>query len=225
MEKCSPQQLPLDLKTRGRPKKKGDIHKTSSGKIAHISRPSIDRNNPIHINIRVQEKLPNLRRKSSFKLFTKAVKRARLKGLRVVHFSLQTNHLHLLVEADSNRQLSSGMRSLLITYSIWINRLLKRQGPLFRDRFNMEVITTPRRMKNLLNYIFKNSAKHRKHAFNQIDLYCSHLILSAQDQFRLFGRKIPPPPISHQVRALALKRLAELLFPPQSWLAAVGWQT
>jgi hypothetical protein len=45
----------------------------------------------------------------------------------VVHYSLQANHLHLIVEAEGKAHLSTGMRSLAV-------RLARRVNKLFTDR-------------------------------------------------------------------------------------------
>ncbi|MBT3235287.1 MAG: hypothetical protein HN353_04995 [Bdellovibrionales bacterium] len=213
-------QLALSLPTRGRPRKKGDVHKTKDGKIAHIERPKMDRNTPVHINIKVHKNIPNLRQKTFYRFFRQAVIKARIQGVRVIHFAIVKNHLHLLVEAQDNQSLSRGVRSLLISYAMRINRHLGRKGGIFTDRFNMEVIKFPKRMRYLLAYIFKNSAKHQKIAFT-VDGYSSMPIF--KEDKRLFGRKIATK-WSRSVGTRLQKTLQEFLSPPKSWLAQSGWK-
>ncbi len=45
-------------------------------------------------------------------MIVEAIRSVRRIGFRVVHYSIQSNHLHLIVEADSRDDMVSGMRSL-----------------------------------------------------------------------------------------------------------------
>ena len=213
-------QLQLNIKTRGRPLKKGDISRTSSGKIAHIPRPNLNSKTPVHINIKVRKDIPNLRRKSIYKMLKIGVKKARIKGLKVIHFALVSNHLHLIIEADGNKELAQGMRSFLISFAMNINNSLKRRGSLFVDRYNMEVIKVPRRMRYLLSYVFKNNSQHQKRKFTT-DPYSSLITFSDQDV--LFGKQVPilfDPKAQKKLKHF----LRSFLSPPESWLATIGWK-
>ena len=211
-------QTELDLKVRGRPPKKGDKHKTSNGMVAHIPRPDMDKTTPIHINMKVREDLPNLRKKSIYKFLKEGVKKARGAGLKVIHFALVSNHIHFIVEADSKGDLSKGMRSFLIIFAMKVNRSLKRKGSLFVDRYNMEVIRIPTRMRYLLSYVFKNNSKHQKKKF-ETDPYSSLIVFEGQEI--LFGEKIPIP-FDLKVREKLKEFLSDFLSPPSSWLASKG---
>jgi hypothetical protein len=58
-------------------------------------------------------------------------------GLKVIHFSLQSNQVHLLTEADNNKILSRGMRALTITFS----KGLKKEGVQL-ERYHLPVLKT-----------------------------------------------------------------------------------
>ena len=58
----------------------------------------------------------------------RAINRRAPDGFRVVEFSVQANHIHLLVEASSRKELTSGMRSLTIRLALRVNRALSRRG-------------------------------------------------------------------------------------------------
>ena len=55
---------------------------------------------------------------------------------RVVHFSVQRDHLHLIVEARDKRALSSGMRSVAIRVARYVNDVLSRRGALWAERWH-----------------------------------------------------------------------------------------
>jgi putative transposase len=55
---------------------------------------------------------------------------------RIAHFSVQWDHVHLVVEAADKRALSSGVRSVAIRIARYVNDLLKRRGVLWADRWH-----------------------------------------------------------------------------------------
>jgi hypothetical protein len=78
----------------------------------------------------------------------------------VVHHSIQSNHLHLIVEATDRAALSSGMRRLLIRIARGLNGLWERAGSVFADRFHERELCTPREVRNALVYVLQNLRKH-----------------------------------------------------------------
>lgn len=63
--------------------------------------------------MRVREGLPSLRSdKLMFSAIRSAIGLGHKSNFRVVHFSVQSNHLHLIVEAHDETALSRGMQSL-----------------------------------------------------------------------------------------------------------------
>jgi REP element-mobilizing transposase RayT len=55
-------------------------------------------------------------------------------GFRLVHYSVQSNHLHLIVEASCRSSLSRGMQGIAIRMARALNRLWRRCGSVFADR-------------------------------------------------------------------------------------------
>jgi hypothetical protein len=64
-------------------------------------------------------------------------------GARVGAFSVQTDHLHAIVEADDDRALRAGTRGLAIRVSLAVNRILARKGPVWSDRYHTHALRTP----------------------------------------------------------------------------------
>ena len=78
----------------------------------------------------------------------------------VVHHSIQSNHLHLIVEAADRATLTSGMRGLLVRLARALNRLWSRCGSVFADRFHERELRNPRQVRNALVYVLQNLRKH-----------------------------------------------------------------
>src|SRR5258705_7292968 len=86
--------------------------------------------------------------------------RARRTDLRITAFSLQHNHLHFIIEADSAAAFKSGLRSLCIRLARRLNQSLGRRGTLFADRYHVTVLRSPRAVRNAYAYVLQNRRKH-----------------------------------------------------------------
>jgi REP element-mobilizing transposase RayT len=83
-------------------------------------------------------------------------------GFRLVHFSVQRDHLHLLAEAEDRRALGRGIQGLSIRVAKAINRELRRKGRVFADRYHARVLKTPRECWFALRYVLLNARKHER---------------------------------------------------------------
>ena len=152
--------------------RKGAGRPKTSTRVSHQSRPELKRHTPNHITIKLEKGLPTLRSKEIFKLFRQAVAKARMRGLRIVHFALLSNHLHLIIETDHKVQLSCGMRSFSISLAKLINGRLERNGKVFFDRFHQHVLKTVAEVRNAISYVLSNRARHLK-LKDKFDVYSS----------------------------------------------------
>jgi putative transposase len=82
--------------------------------------------------------------------------------MQVVHFSVQGNHLHLIVEAEGRDALSRSMKGLAVRVAVGLNRLAGRHGAVFADRYHARALATPREVANTLRYVFENYRKHSR---------------------------------------------------------------
>lgn len=189
----------------------------------HIARENFDPKHPIHVNIKVQKDIPNLRTKNHFKLVKRAILTARKKGLRIVHFCVQKNHLHLLIESDSKKSLATGMQSFCTSLARSLNHALKRKGRVFVDRYHPHILKTLKEVKNSLHYIYNNFAKHSKtpHAF---DPYSSFICFG--DKHRPGFSKIDTYSQfrSHAARDDYKTKMQELVNEAKTWHLNVGWK-
>src|SRR5438034_650599 len=116
-----PEQLPLFATTadkrrrrKRRPgsKRPGPKPKGRRAGSPHKVRPELKARNPVHVVLRVVSAVGSLRRRSTYKAVREAtLTTARREDFRIVHLSIQRNHLHLLVEADHKGALASGMQA------------------------------------------------------------------------------------------------------------------
>ncbi len=90
-----------------------------------------------------------------------AALRARRSDFRVVEYSIQANHVHLVIEADGADQLGRGMKALGARFARVVNELFGRRGAVLRDRYHLRILKTPREVRNALAYVLLNVRKHR----------------------------------------------------------------
>src|SRR5258706_5635484 len=129
--------------------------------VPHVRRPLLSAAHPLHVTIRFSAGLPSFREQALLSRLRGALRRAKERfGLRVVHYSVQGNHMHLIVEATSRRALSLGMRGLGVRIARGVNATLGRSGRVIGDRYHASALTTPSAVKNALAYVLLNIARH-----------------------------------------------------------------
>jgi REP-associated tyrosine transposase len=131
--------------------------------VPHLPRPDFAARCPLHITQRMQPGIGHLRTQSRLQLIREALHAASDGfGMRVVHFSVQGNHLHLIVEADGREALSKSMKGLAVRVAVGLNRLAGRRGTVFADRYHARALETPREVANTLRYVLENYRKHAR---------------------------------------------------------------
>jgi REP element-mobilizing transposase RayT len=165
-------QLSLDLTARthggarpgaGRPR----VKDKDRGFIAHSARPSHRKDDPVHVTLRVKKGIPSLRRQSLERVLRLALlnQRAALdekhaKHFQVVHFTIQADHLHLIVEASDKRGLARGVAGLEVRIARRLNKVLGRKGGFWKERYHRRDLRTPTETRNVLRYVLMNTQKH-----------------------------------------------------------------
>ena len=77
-----------------------------------------------------------------------------------MHYSVQGNHLHLLVEAKNERSLSRGMNGLGVRVAKGLNRVMRRHGSVLDDRYHAHILRTPTEARRARMYLLQNARKH-----------------------------------------------------------------
>ncbi len=103
----------------------------------HVTRPKIDPRYPVQVTIRAAPGLPSLRSPRLFSALRRAIARASVDRFRVVHFSIQQDHGHFIVEGDEPRRTRGGMHGLAIRLALAVNRLLGRRGKVVGARWSL----------------------------------------------------------------------------------------
>lgn len=130
--------------------------------LAHRSRPSFA-SLPAHVTLKVQPGLPSLRTARMVREVEQSFARGCVRpGFRLVHYSLQRDHAHLIVEATSRAALGRGMMAIAGRLGRAINRVFRRSGKVFADRYHLHVLKTPREVRAALRYVLLNARRHAR---------------------------------------------------------------
>src|SRR4051812_4957909 len=124
----------------------------------HRAREEHRARHPVHVTLRAS--LRSLRRQQVARTVLGALRDSHCEGFRIAHYSVQNNHLHLIVEADDKSTLSSAMRGLMVRIARRVNQLLARRGRFWADRWHAHTLTAPREVRNALRYVLQNHLKH-----------------------------------------------------------------
>ncbi len=155
-------QLDLRLHRRGG-KRKGAGRKPNgpNAGVSHLTRERFARTFPVHVTVRMAEHVYNLRSRRCFSTLSRAlVAAAERFGVRIVQFSIQGNHVHLVVEASSNEALSTAMKGFAVRVARGLNRVMHRRGRVVGDRYHAHVLRTPTETRRALRYVRSNASHH-----------------------------------------------------------------
>ncbi len=178
----------------------------------HDTRPKVDPRYPVQVTIRATSGLPSLRSPRLFGALRRAIARASVDRFRVIHFSIQQDHGHFIVEGDEARRARGGMHGLAIRLALAVNRALGRKGQVVSDRYHARPLTTPRQMRTSMVYVLLNFRKHLR-APACIDPRSSGPSFSGWQGWQR------APAITDAIADSASAAVA-----PATWMARVGWR-
>lgn len=166
MARLIPQQLTFDERSRrtlaGKRKQRPGPKPGLRPNVRHRERAVHKYWNPLHVTMRAVRGLPTFRAQILFAAFEFAVRTTRREDFRIVEFSVQDDHLHLIVEADDNGALARGMKSFSVRANRLFNAALGRgRGRVWGDRYHRRDLTSPRQVRNALVYCLSNYKKHQ----------------------------------------------------------------
>lgn len=187
------------------------------GLLPHVARPSFDRHVPVHVTMRALDDVPYFRAQRAATIFLREIARVSTKGFRLLHYSIQANHLHVIAEAEDGVALSRGVQRLASRVARQLNRLVGRKGRVWRDRYHRRDLATPRQYRNALVYVVFNDRRHasgaeRARRARSLDglssaIWNEHWDCDAVLRARIRGERAGP-------RAVAR---------PVTWIASRGW--
>ena len=162
--------------------------------VSHLKRPAFERVTPVHVTLRIANDIPSLRSSHRFALIRRCFAGAQQnRNLRLVEFTVLGDHLHLIVESDSSRDLSRGMQGLCVRLARALNDALKRSGRVFADHFHSRLLKSPTEVVSAIRYVLENAERH-------------------------FSRTIVRDAFSSEA-----EENAEILTAPSGWLLRRGW--
>jgi REP element-mobilizing transposase RayT len=197
--------------------------KTRDSGVCHSRRPALGSRYPVHVTVKLRRELGNLRTKGKVGAVRKALFEAhgpatRTHGFQVVDWSVQGNHIHLIVEAHNAERLSRGMQGLSIRIARKLNRVVGRTGKVFKDRFHARTLTSPRAVRSCRAYVLNNYRRHlaqkgRRVQRRWIDPHSSGAFFD--------GWKDCSPGL---LRSLADRQVEPWRVKPRTWLMEEGWR-
>jgi REP element-mobilizing transposase RayT len=200
-------------------------------RVRHLSRKPFPESHPCHVTLRVRAGMPSLRQEHVVREIEASFRRGReRKDFRLVHYSLQADHAHLIVEASDRSALGRGMKALAGRFARAVNRALgRRTGKVLADRYHLQILACPRQVRNALAYVLLHA---RRHAAKRIE------------RLRRRGMRVAPLPNAGTLdgassarwfagwrRELAVDRSPPLsleaesaVAEPRTWFLRRGWR-
>ena len=130
-------------------------------RVAHVARPEVRASYPQHVTVRMRPDAAGLRNFAISAVLRRAFAAGCDKGLfRICQFSIQGNHIHLVVEAHDREALSRGMQGWSIRVARGLNRARGGRGSVFSDRYHASALRTPSQVRAALCYVLQNARRH-----------------------------------------------------------------
>ena len=179
--------------------------------VVHETRPTLSKHHPVLVTLRVLPERPNLRRAETLPVLHRAFCGGSDRfGFHLVEFSILTNHMHFIVEAEDAESLTRGMQGLQVRITRRMNKAWGLSGSLFADRYHERVLSSPIEVRNGLVYTLQNARKHGV-LLTGIDPF------SSGRWFDGWKNRVGRPLDAEEER-----QLPNVL--AQTWLGRVGWR-
>jgi len=155
-----------------------------------------------------------MREQGLFLALRRALARTARSWFRVVQFSVQADHIHMLVEANDKLALSRGIAGLAVRLARSLNGALGRRGGVWAERFHARALRTPREVRIALIYVLKNRRKDGSRGRTSDSGWFDPCSSAWWFDGWLRPPRAPPlgPVDASPVRA------------PETWLARTGWK-
>ena len=182
--------------------------------MSHARRAPLASRYPVHVTLKLESWVPSLREPPCCTAIVECLRAGKEReGFRLVHYSIQGHHLHLVVEAVSAEALASGVKGLSVRIARRLNKELGHKGRVFAQRYSAHILRTPTETRSALFYALNNARRHSaqngwRHPKDWIDPHSSGAHF---DGWR--GLQPRPPPDEEPA-----------VVPAQTWLLKAGWR-
>jgi putative transposase len=204
-------QTRFEFHTWGGKRKNAGRKPVRPGAAKHVTRPALASCFPVHVTMKLDPNLRSLREGPLCPAIEACLPGAKPRQrFRLVHYSIQDHHLHLIVEAADALSLSRGVQGLAVRIARAVNRALGRRGRVFSDRYFSRILKTPREVRNGLCYVLNNTRRHA--AQRRERLVCNRIDDRSSGRYFDGWHERPPPEPDPPVAG------------PHTWLLRVGWR-
>lgn len=181
--------------------------------VHHVRREPLRAEYPAHVTLRVRSGIGSLRTRTFVRRLKASFREAHARDrARVIHFSVQRDHLHLILEAHDERALASAMKSIAARVAHAVHRVFRRTSPVLLGRYHVRTLRTPREIRNALAYVLLNVRKHWKQRNGSAPPVRLDEASSAV-WFDGWTRRLQPLPSGPSPVAR-----------PRTWLLRIGWR-
>jgi putative transposase len=77
-------------------------------------------------------------------------------------FSIQGNHVHLIVEAIDEKALARGLQGFGVWFARRLNSVMARRGKVFADRYHAHQLRSLAEARNAIRYVLGNFDEHAR---------------------------------------------------------------
>jgi REP element-mobilizing transposase RayT len=183
-----------------------------------VRRPPVPVDCPSHVTLRLRRGIPGLRSRRFLRELRPSLRRGcERRGFRVVHYSVQRNHLHLIVESAGKQALGRGMKAISARVARAAQRAFGLSGPVLHGRYHLRILRSPCEVRRALAYVLLNARKHWKERYEALP----PVRLDEASSGRWFDgwRRVPgsrePPRDAPEEPEVA---------SPRTWMLSVGWR-
>jgi putative transposase len=131
-----------------------------TGAIPHRERASHTARFPVHVTLRAVSDAPSFRNEHFLIALHRHIAAACERGRRIVHFSLQDDHLHNIIEAADRENMARTIQGFASILARAFNRVAGRRGRLWEERYHRHDLRTPTEVHHALGYVLQNFRKH-----------------------------------------------------------------
>jgi REP element-mobilizing transposase RayT len=193
-------------------------------RVRHAPRAPFRSSAPLHVTLKVLPGIPSLRSARLVREVERSFARAcEGESFRIVHDSIQADHVHLIAEANDCCALGRGMKSIAARLARAVHRAFTRRGRVLADRFHARALRTPREVRNALAYVLLNARRHLAKRIGPRALARRSTTLDPASSSRWFDGWTQAQIISSggpQGPSLQSASVA----PPRTWLLRSGWR-
>jgi REP element-mobilizing transposase RayT len=192
--------------------------------VRHGQRERFAKPLPAHVTLRMAGGVPSLRNVSVTRAIEETFSRGCSRpGFRLVHYSLQGNHAHLIVEAQDRDAIGRGMKAIGARLALAVNRVTEHSGRVLADRYHLRLLRTPKEVRNALRYVLLN-ARHHLDNKTRAAQRAAEVLLDPASSARWFDGWKRGSGSAPSATESAAGRDHVPVARARTWLLSVGWR-